>query len=200
MNAGAGKWRRRKDARADELLNAALELFAERGCGATRLEDVAARAGVVKGTIYRYFRNRRELLTAAAHERLQLLAAGIEPAASADCASGDYLRQVMKAWWQQICDARAYGLIALLKLEGDACHQQTIERYRATTAAILKRGVAGGEFRPVDIASMAQLLITPVLALLTQPPPAGADGAAWAPPVYPEVFLDLMLRGLVTTA
>ena len=48
------RWRRRKEARPDEILAAALASFAERGFAATRLEDVAARAGVSKGTLYLY--------------------------------------------------------------------------------------------------------------------------------------------------
>jgi AcrR family transcriptional regulator len=52
------RWRRRKDARPGEILEAALDCFAERGFAATRLEDVAARAGVTKGTAYLYFKNK----------------------------------------------------------------------------------------------------------------------------------------------
>src|SRR5215813_9224941 len=59
--APAGRWRRRKEARAAELLAAAYEVFAERGYAATRLEDVAARAGVTKGTMYLYFDGKEAL-------------------------------------------------------------------------------------------------------------------------------------------
>ena len=52
------KWQRRRDARPTELTQAALGLFVEQGFAATRLEDVAARAGVSKATIYRYFENK----------------------------------------------------------------------------------------------------------------------------------------------
>jgi AcrR family transcriptional regulator len=51
----APRWARRKEARPDEITDAALGLFVERGFAATRLEDVAARAGVSKGTVYLYF-------------------------------------------------------------------------------------------------------------------------------------------------
>ena len=52
------RWTRRKDARPAELLAAALDLFVERGYAATRLDDVARRAGVSKGTLYLYFESK----------------------------------------------------------------------------------------------------------------------------------------------
>jgi AcrR family transcriptional regulator len=58
------RFERRKDARPSELTAAALELFVEKGFAATRLEDVAARAGVSKGTLYLYFDSKEELFKA----------------------------------------------------------------------------------------------------------------------------------------
>ncbi len=57
-------WRRRKEARPAEITAAALEVFADRGFAAARLEDIASRAGVVKGSIYRYFSTKEELFRA----------------------------------------------------------------------------------------------------------------------------------------
>lgn len=64
------RWERRKDARPQELLDAALALFVERGYAATRLDDVAARAGVSKGTLYLYFENKEELFKAVVRANL----------------------------------------------------------------------------------------------------------------------------------
>lgn len=58
------RWRRRSDARPGEWAATALELFAEQGFAATRMEDVATRAGVSKGTISRYFANKEALFDA----------------------------------------------------------------------------------------------------------------------------------------
>ena len=55
------RWERRKEARPAELLAAALDLFVEKGFAGTRLDDVAARAGVSKGTLYLYFENKEDL-------------------------------------------------------------------------------------------------------------------------------------------
>ena len=64
------RWRRRKEARPQEILAAALALFAERGFVATRLDDVALRAGVTKGTLYLYFPNKEELFRAVVRQAL----------------------------------------------------------------------------------------------------------------------------------
>src|SRR5260370_40637529 len=61
---GKPRWRRRKNARPEEITSAALEVFADRGFAATKLEDVARRAGVTKGTIYLYFENKEALFKA----------------------------------------------------------------------------------------------------------------------------------------
>ena len=66
----SARWRRRKTARPSEILSAALASFADRGFAATRLDDVAARAGVTKGTLYLYFRNKEELFKAVVRQEL----------------------------------------------------------------------------------------------------------------------------------
>jgi len=62
------KWERRKEARPQELLAAALDLFVERGFAATRLDDVAKAAGVSKGTLYLYFSSKEDLFKAVVRE------------------------------------------------------------------------------------------------------------------------------------
>ncbi len=61
--------RRRKDARPSELTAAALQLFIEKGYAATRLDDIAARAGVVKGTLYLYFDSKEALFNAVVRDQ-----------------------------------------------------------------------------------------------------------------------------------
>ena len=68
MSATPVPRKRRKEARPSELLEAALELFVEKGFAATRLEDVASRAGVSKGTLYLYFENKDALFKAVVQE------------------------------------------------------------------------------------------------------------------------------------
>src|SRR5436305_1685516 len=64
----ATRQRRRKEERPGEILAAALTLFSERGFSATRLEDVADRAGIAKGTIYLYFQTKEDLFEAVVRD------------------------------------------------------------------------------------------------------------------------------------
>src|ERR1043165_9431557 len=66
----AKRWQRRKDARPPEILDAALAVFAQKGFAATRLDDVAARAGITKGTIYLYFDSKQALFEALARQSI----------------------------------------------------------------------------------------------------------------------------------
>src|SRR5579871_3879159 len=70
MEQEVTRWRRRKEARPAEILQAALASFQERGFAGTRLEDVAARAGVTKGTIYLYYPSKKELFKAVVRSEL----------------------------------------------------------------------------------------------------------------------------------
>ena len=64
------RWERRKEARPQELLASAIDLFVERGFAATRLEDVARRAGVSKGTLYLYYTNKEDLFKAVVRQSI----------------------------------------------------------------------------------------------------------------------------------
>src|SRR5437773_12079041 len=64
------RWRRRKEARPQEILEAALSVFAEKGFAATRMDDIAQRAGVTKGTIYLYFNSKEEVFKSLVRESI----------------------------------------------------------------------------------------------------------------------------------
>src|SRR5215470_11930226 len=70
LRAPSTRWRRRKDARPGEIVAAGLACFAERGFAATRLDDVAKRAGVTKGTLYLYFPNKEKLFKAVVRQAI----------------------------------------------------------------------------------------------------------------------------------
>src|SRR5262252_7777997 len=69
-NEAAARWRRSKDARPQEILEAALEVFAEKGFASARMDDIAAKAGVSKGTIYLYFESKEAVFRALVREML----------------------------------------------------------------------------------------------------------------------------------
>ena len=55
------RWQRRKDERPSEIIDAALEIFVEHGYAASKLDDIAKKAGVSKGSLYRYFDSKADL-------------------------------------------------------------------------------------------------------------------------------------------
>ncbi|MBV6539814.1 TetR/AcrR family transcriptional regulator, partial [Ursidibacter maritimus] len=112
------RWTRRKDARPQELLAAALVLFVERGYAATRLDDVATRAGVSKGTLYLYFASKEDLFRAVVRENLVPVLDEAEQAIDSYTGhSASLLREFILGWWQRIGDTPLSGLTKLMVAE-----------------------------------------------------------------------------------
>lgn len=201
------RWERRKDARPQELLEAALELFVERGFASTRLEDVARRAGVSKGTLYLYFENKEELFKAVvrAHivHTIDEAEAEVDVAAS-EAHSADLLRAMIMKWWNQIGATKLAGITKLMMTESgnfpelvQFYNEEVIARGDALIVRVLERGMARGEFRRIDPHVMKPVLTAPVLMLIMWTHsffPCEAQRVD--PQAYMDAFLGLALRGL----
>jgi AcrR family transcriptional regulator len=203
------RWERRKDARPQELLAAALDLFVERGFASTRLEDVARRAGVSKGTLYLYFTNKEELFKAVVRDSIvPFIGAAEDSIAGFDGHSADLLRSVLGDWWQRLGATKASGLSKLMMAEAGnfpdiACfyQEEVIARGTRMISSLLERAVARGEFRPVDIGIMTQVLIAPMLMLTTWKHSVGpCDQSQLDPLAFLDSFLDMALHGLLPPA
>jgi AcrR family transcriptional regulator len=203
------RWERRKDARPQELLAAALDLFVERGFASTRLEDVAKRAGVSKGTLYLYFTNKEELFKAVVRDSIvPIIGAAEDSIAGFDGHSADLLRSVLADWWQRLGATKASGLSKLMMAEAGnfpdiACfyQEEVIARGTRMISSMLERAVARGEFRPVDIHIMTQVLIAPMLMLTTWKHSVGpCDQSQLDPLAFLDAFLDMALHGLIPPA
>jgi AcrR family transcriptional regulator len=167
------RWTRRKEARAEEIIAAALELFVERGYAATRLDDVAARAGISKGTLYLYFANKEELFKAVVRE--VLVARLVEFRGLIDKFQGstaELLRLVFKTWWERIGSTRISGIPKLILSEARNFPEiarfyveEVVRPGRETLAAVIRRGIERGEFRQVDAHATADLLAAPMLMI-----------------------------------
>src|SRR5512147_1575130 len=102
---------RRKEARPQELLRSALELFVAKGFSATRSDEVAARAGVSKGTLYLYYPSKEELFKAVVRQNLtKLIAEGMELATTFEGSSADLLAALMNEWWLRVGETPAAGI------------------------------------------------------------------------------------------
>lgn len=171
MGAGqAVRWRRRKDSRPGEILEAALDCFAERGYAATRLEDVAARAGVTKGTAYLYFRNKEELFKAVVGGYFVPAIERIEAAAQGPGPVSERLREIAAIFVEKVIDSRFSAIPKLVIAEASNFPElarfyldEVVGRGRRLLAALLRRGIESGEFREVDVEQATYCMIAPLL-------------------------------------
>lgn len=197
--------RRRKDARPQELTAAALALFVERGYAATRLDDVAAAAGVSKGTLYLYFESKEMLFRAVIEE-------GMVPAIVAGEALLEQypddperlLRCILFGWWDLVGTTRLGGIAKLMVAEARNFpevaryyHDNVIRRGLALIRSALQRGVARGTFRPVDLENAPAVLIAPIFHLILWRHSIGACcGQVLDERAYLETHFDLVIKGL----
>src|SRR6187402_2177823 len=153
------KRERRKEARPGELLDAALDLFVEKGFAATRAEEVAVRAGVSKGTLFLYFPSKEELFKAVVRENLSgRFQEWSEEFQTFEGSTPDMVRYCMKVWWERIGATRASGITKLIISEARnfpdiaAFYQQeVIKPGQDLIRRILQRGVDKGEFEIRDM-------------------------------------------------
>ena len=200
------RWERRKDARPQELLAAALGQFVERGYAATRLEDVARRAGVSKGTLYLYFANKEELFKAVVREHIvHAIGEAEQDVANFTGHSGDLLRAILMKWWDQLGATELAGITKLMMAEANNFpdlasfyNEEVIARGNALISSVLVRGVQRGEFRPLDPQVMTPVLTAPVLMLMMWTHNfLPCDNGPLDPGAFMDAFIDVSLRGML---
>ena len=166
---------RRKEARPGELLKAALALFVEKGFAATRVEEVAARAGVSKGTLFLYFASKEELFKAVVRENASRhLTEALRELEGFAGASSDLLREFLRRWWRLYGGTPAAGLTKLMLSE--ATHFPELARWfqdevvqpsHALLRRIVQRGIDRGEFRAVHVPRTVHLIVAPLVQMVT---------------------------------
>ncbi|WP_207459876.1 TetR/AcrR family transcriptional regulator [Azospirillum sp. SYSU D00513] len=203
---GVPRRTRRKEARPAEVIEAARDLFIARGYAATKLEEVARRAGVSVGLPYLYFENKEGLLKAVVRESLMPLFETGEEMLERFPGSSHELFCLLGAKFWEMEQSPNGGLLKLVIAEGtnfpDIARfymDEVILRGRRFVVRLLERGIARGEFRPMDVEQMARVIVAP-LAMLSlnhhsfgayEPDPAKADAGA-----YLAAYFDLLLHGL----
>lgn len=168
-------WERRKEHRPSELLDAAAEVFVARGYAAARLDDVAARAGVSKGTLYLYYSGKEELFKAVV--RLKFKPLMEEFRARVEHATGgsvELLTEVISDWWCCFSQPHVAGLIKLIVSEAGNFpeiarffHDEVASVGHETIRRLLHRGVERNEFRSlVDLDTATHLVMAPMVMQL----------------------------------
>ncbi len=165
--------RKPKPQRQAQILRAAFEEFAAHGYAATRLDDVAKRAGIAKGTIYLYFRDKQQLFRAAVRSLIQKRFDVVVGTLSGP-AEG-LLRELLSRMYTQVVrNDRARSIVRMLVAErgkfpqlSDIYHREVIAPGMKAVRLVLQRGIASGEFRNTRAVEFPQILAAPgILAIL----------------------------------
>lgn len=165
------RWKRRSDARPDEILDAALDLFVEKGFDAARMEDVAKKAGLSKAGVYLYFNSKVALLKALIVREVAPVAQRAEAMAAAGAAEPEQaLRMIAGFVVSRLSDARVFSVPRLVISISNRFPEITkfyrvevVDRARAAVVAIVRAGIARGDFREIDPDIALRLLIGPFM-------------------------------------
>jgi AcrR family transcriptional regulator len=198
---------RRKETRPQELLDAALELFVEKGFAATRSEEVAMRAGVSKGTLYLYYPSKEELFKAVVRNNLSnLIAEGVELAQGYEGSSSALLLELINIWWERMNNTPAAGIHKIVLSEvrnfpdlAQFYADEVIVPADLLFSSAVQRGIDSGEFRELPAHEVAHALMAPVIFLALHQHSFGAcpvQGAEMDPSAVLRTQLDLVLNGL----
>ena len=199
------RWQRRKAARPAEIVTAALEVFVQRGFAAARLEEVARRAGVTKGTLYLYFKSKEALFKAVVRETIvPVIAQGEALAQSFTGTARELVERLVREYWRLVGETELAGIPKLMMAEAATFPQLTrfyyeevVTRGHRLMAGVIERGIKSGEFRQVDVATAAKLAMSPLMhatvarRAFASCMPEGFDVAK-----YLDTHIDLYLHGI----
>jgi len=163
----------RQAAKREAILAAALDEFSARGFAATRLDDIARRADVAKGTIYLYFRDKESLFQELVRAMLSPIVGRLEAPPIADLPARMLVEAVADIFVREIFGTRRKDVIRLIITEGqrfpklaEVYYQEVISRVVPLMQGLMQRAVARGEFPNDSLARFPQLLIAPALVAL----------------------------------
>lgn len=168
-------WERRKEHRPSELLDAATDIFVARGYAAARLDDIAARAGVSKGTLYLYFASKEELFKAVVRVKfLPLIEEFHTRIQQATGCTEELLAEILGGWWCCFSQHQCSGIIKLIISEAENFpeiarffHDEVALIGHNTVRQVVQRGIERKEFRePPDLDTAVHLMISPLIMKL----------------------------------
>jgi AcrR family transcriptional regulator len=197
------RWRRRPEERTPEILAAALECFAKGGFAGTRMNDVAAAAGVTKGTLYLYFPNKQALFEAVVRSAmLPVLTMAQEHIEQSQESASELLEWLLRRWQETtlptqcaiskivVAEASSFPDLARFYLD------EVVSRGLTTVSSILKLGIERGEFRPIDIENVTRCIVWPMLMANLWTQSLGIYAEHIDLIEFRKTHYDLLLRGL----
>lgn len=198
-------WQRRKQARPGEILDAALTVFAEKGFAASRMEDIATKAGVTKGTIYLYFESKEEVFKSLARQHIgDTLAMAAQAARSFDGGTFDFLTIFFQRFADVVLTSDAVVLPKIIIAESGNFpelaafwRQEVIDKAMGMLRGVLERGIAKGEIRDLPPDYICKLCVAPMLmSLIWRTTFARTDDTPFDYEAFLAVHRDVLYRGL----
>lgn len=198
------RWRRRAAARPDEILEAALAVFTDRGFDAARVEDVAQRAGISKAGVYLYFPSKTALLEALIEAHVSPLAAQVEKLAEFGAANPAMaLHLVARAAVERLRDPRTFSVPRLVisisnrfPAIADYYRANVVARAKGALERLVVAAIEKGQFRPVDPAAVVRAFIGPLFFEAMWTHVLMGESALSDAESLVEQHLDILLNGL----
>jgi AcrR family transcriptional regulator len=199
------RWTRRPAARPEEVLDAALDLFARKGFAATRMDDIANAAGLSKAAIYLYFPSKEDVFKALVETRVVVLRDAMAEAVEGmkdDPISG--LRHVIRLWSVSSSDSQLAAIPRIILAESarfpelaDFYHRVVIARTQKVLIELIEAGIDKGLFRAIDPIAAARAMVSPLLFEMLRRQAFPNEGMQ--PPLVEvsETFFDLFLNGII---
>ena len=159
---------RKSAARREAILAAALDEFSAQGFAATRMDDVARRAGVGKGTIYLHFQDKEALFQDLVRTMLVPLVAGLEATRPGDQPVRKLVGSFIDLFVREVYNTRRRNVLRLVLTEGqrfptlaEFYYREVVGRAIAAMRALLERAVARGELKDDTLVKFPQLIVAP---------------------------------------
>jgi AcrR family transcriptional regulator len=201
----SARWTRRKEARPAEILEAALTVFAEKGFAAARMDDIARRAGVTKGTIYLYFPSKEDLFKSLVREsigeRIAEIAASVR---SFEGPTADLIRLMLRGMGGFLLTSDRVVLPKIIIAEAGNFpelarfyREDVIDQGLGLATRIIERGIARGEFRRLPPEHLARIFVAPILLMaIWRTTFARFDAAPYDYDGFLDTHIDMLLRAL----
>jgi len=210
MNLAKQPVRRRtkKTQRREQILAAAFEEFAVNGYAATRLDDVARRARIAKGTVFLHFKSKKVLFASVVRHMIQpVLGDAGAFVANFSGSSGELLRELLSRPYSEVVkNEKARGIIRLLIAEArnfpqlsDIYHREIIQPGMIAIRLVLEKGISAGEFRRTAAVHFPQILVAPMILAVVWTLIHG-DRHSLDLDSYMTAHLDFALDGLRQTS
>jgi AcrR family transcriptional regulator len=181
--------------RRQEIFDASVHLFAEKGFAETSMREIAAAAGIGKATLYDYFRTKDEILLSFFEREVYGIADQAAEIVRQDLPAAEKLRRIMRIHLAYWLPRRAFYL--RLTIEAQRLALQSQQRIQAARHAyqdmlrdLVEAGIREGAFRPVDSLLATRLLLMMVTPVVFTTRPTGS------PQQMMDEALGIFFRGI----